>query len=123
MQQKLKELDPHLMYYAINITVELQYTVSTQLIYNVLERVQKQRKRKCDSAMMNEVVDMLKNLGNKLESTEEPYECKSLQEKIKELLRLQGCKLTPEELNLILQGKLTIEKALSKQAQQLWLLV
>ena len=126
MQQKLKQLDPHLMYYAINITVELKYTVSTQLIYNVLERMEKQSKRKADAAMMNGVVDMLKSLGGKLESTvltEEPYECKSLQEKIKELLRLLGCTLSPEELNQILKGTLTIEGVLSKKAQQLWMLI
>ena len=126
MKQKLKELDPHLMYYAINITVELKYTVSTNLIYNVLERAQQQKKRKADTAMMNEVADMLRNLGSQLESTvltDEPYECKSLQEKIKELLRLLGCKLSPEELNKILKGELTIEKVLSKQAQELWKLV
>ena len=118
--------DPHLLYHAINITVELEYKVPMQKIYNILEMVESTNQKNVDKITPQEVLDILKVLGNNLESsvlTDEPCDGDSMQSKIKELLRLLGCLLSDQELNKILKGELSIDEALSKQGKLVWSMI
>jgi hypothetical protein len=120
--------DPHLLYHAINITVELEYKVPMQKIYNLLELVDKSNENNVNKITPQEVLSLLQTLGNSLEDsvlTDDPPDGNNtnLQAKIKELLRLLGCELTDKELNKILKGELALEDALSKQARIAWMLI
>ena len=117
--------DPHLLYHAINITVELKYAVPMKRVYNLLEILSDGKDRKV-SITPNEILEVLNKLGTNLEDTilsDEPCDGDSLQSKIKELLRLLGCNLSDVELNKILKGELSLDEALSKTAKIGWLMV
>jgi hypothetical protein len=118
--------DPHLLYHAINITVELEYKVPMQQVYNILEALD-QNKGDAEELQIqpNEVVEILNALGSSLEDSipDEFNDSDSLQSKIKELLRLLGCALSDKELNQILKGELSIDSALSKKAKTAWLMI
>jgi hypothetical protein len=120
--------DPHLLYHAINITVELEYKVPMQKIYDILEIVENENKKNIEKISPQEVLILLKTLGDNLEnsvSTDDlPDENNTnLQAKIKEVLRLLGCTLSDRELNNILKGEISLEDALSKQARLAWTLI
>ena len=122
----LKKYDPHLLYHAINITVELRYKVPMQKVYEIIEAAEEHNKNSDDKITSNDIIELLENLGSALESsvlTDEPSEEDTLQSKIKELLRLLGCVLSEQELNKILRGEMTIEEALSTKAQLAWKLI
>ena len=118
--------DPHLLYHAINITVELEYKVPMQQVYNILE-IMDQNKTGSDELQVRpqDVVEILNALGSALESSipDEPVDSTNLQAKIKELLRLLGCVLSDQELNQILSGELSIDDVLPKQAKMAWLMI
>lgn len=121
-----KVYDPHLLYHAINITVELEYKVPMQKIYSILERVDAVNEKRTDKIKPQDILEILKEMGDKLEESvlsDEPSDETSLQAKIKELLRLLGCTLTDQELNKILKGEVSINEALSKKARAAWLIV
>lgn len=121
-----QEYDPHLLYHAINITVELEYKVPMQKIYNILVLVEESNQQDVHQVTPEDVLSLLSALGNKLESGElsdTPPDGNSLQEKIKEILRLLGCELSDQELNKILKGEISLDQALSKQAKVAWLTV
>jgi hypothetical protein len=118
--------DPHLLYHAINITVELEYKVPMQKIYKILEIVEANNKKNINKISPQDVLQLLTLLGDRLESSvldDEPSDNTNLQAKIKELLRLLGCVLSDQELNQILKGELSLDAALSKQAKAAWLMV
>lgn len=118
--------DPHLLYHAINITVELRYKVPMQKIYKLLQVAEERNKTSEKQITTADIIALLENLGGALESTvltDEPSEGESLQSKIKEILRLLGCNLTDQELNQILKGELSIEEVLSNQARLAWSLI
>ena len=116
--------DPHLLYQAINITVELQYTVPMTLIYNLLLKLKIQRKPGEKEPKIDEVVRLLSLMGNTLQDEVSAVEIedmeKDLQTKIKYVLKLTKCQLTPQELNQILKGQLSIKDVLTKEAQLAW---
>ena len=121
-----QEYDPHLLYHAINMTVELEYKVPMQKIYNILALVEDSNQRDVYKVKPSEVLELLKTLGRKLENSvldDDPPSGSSLQEKIKELLRLLGCTLSDQELNKILKGELDIDQVLSKQAKSAWITI
>jgi len=117
--------DPHLLYHAIGITVELEYKVPMQKVYAILSAATKTDSKNIPSP--SEIQEMLTAMGSAIEnsSTEESDlpDTNSLQAKIKEMLRLLGCDLPVSDLNKILKGDLAIENVLSKQAQTAWRLV
>ena len=120
-----KVYDPHLLYYAINITVELQYQLPMQRVYDVLDMIDDENR--LHMMKPDDLIKLFNTLGTNLENKimdadddTKVDENTSLQEKIKELLRILGCELTDQELNKILKGELSIEKALSIQAQTAW---
>lgn len=116
--------DPHLLYQAINITVELQYTVPMTLIYNLLLKLKLKRKDGEREPSIDEVVRLLALIGDTIQEDSALMEIEDteqdLQTKIKYMLKLTKCKLTPQDLNKILRGQLSIKDALSKEAQLLW---
>ena len=113
MGRTVEQYDPHILYHAINLTVELEYKVPMKKIYKILEKVEEQNKKNETKISPQEVLELLQTLGNSLESSVDsdlPYgPCDgvdgegngnvSLQEKIKELLRLTGCTLSEKDLN------------------------
>lgn len=120
--------DPHLLFHAINITVELQYKVPMQKVYDILEAVDKSNEKQVEKIQPEDVLSLLKTLGDKLETkmsddSQSSDNNNNLQSKIKELLRLLGCELSDAELNQILKGELSINDALSKQARIAWLIL
>jgi hypothetical protein len=118
--------DPHLLYHAINITVELEYKVPMQKVYKILALVEESNKNDIHKVQPNEVLELLKLLGDKLEDcalTDSPPNGNNLQAKIKELLRLLGCTLSDAELNKILKGEVSLDQALSKQARRAWITI
>lgn len=119
--------DPHLLYHAINITVELEYKVPMQKIYNILELVEQSNEKSVEKISPQDVLLLLQTLGNNLEDTilsdDPPDGNNNLQAKIKELLRLLGCSLSDQELNKILKGELSLDDALPKKAKVAWMLI
>ena len=121
-----QEYDPHLLYHAINITVELEYKIPMQKVYDILVVVEKNNKKSVDKISPKDVLILLETLGKNLEEdvlNDENGSEDSLQSKIKELLRLMGCELSDHELNKILKGEITLDSALSKRAKAIWLIV
>lgn len=123
--QRMKNgYDPHLLYQAINITVELQYTVPMTLIYNLLLKLKLKRKEGEREPSIDEVVRLLSLLGNTMQEDTALMEIedtdRDLQSRIKYVLRLTKCKLTPQELNKILKGQLSVKDVLNKEAQLAW---
>ena len=125
-----QEYDPHLLYHAINVAVELEYKVPMQKVYDILVLVDKSNEKSVEKISSQEVMVLLKALGDGLENTvmsTSSDDCdgnnSNLQAKIKELLRLLGCSLSDKELNMILKGELELDKALSKQARIAWNLI
>jgi hypothetical protein len=127
MSLAIKEsYDPHLLYHAINIVVELEYKVPMQKVYDVLAIVEKNNEKSIDKISPQEVLNIMKLLGDNLEGTiltDVPCDGNNLQSKIKELLRLLGCVLSDAELNRILKGELTLDDALSKYAKIAWMMI
>ena len=119
--------DPHLLYHAINMTIDLGYKVPMQKVYNIIEILCKERYTADDLYdKSKEIVALLKKLGTSLEDsvmTDSLCDGDTLQSKIKELLRLLGCELSDQELNRILRGELSVDEALSKQAKTAWLMI
>ena len=85
-----KEYDPHLLYHAINITVELKYNVPMQNVYNLLDLFA-QKGMDIDKLPQEKIISTISALGKGLENTvldeDNTSDCTSLQVKIKELLR------------------------------------
>lgn len=117
------EYEPHLLYEAINITVELQYNVPLKTVYAIIE----QNEQKQNKLTMKELADLIKTLGRSFqqrvikrrddEANEEEIDLKT---KIKLMLELLHCELSNDELNQILKGELALEDALNKQALAAW---
>lgn len=125
---KKQVYDPHLLYHAINITVELEYKVPMQRIYDILVVVERNNEKLVDKITPNEVLELLKELGDALENsimedTTSTDGSTNLQAKIKELLRLLGCELSDAELNQILKGEMSLDDALSRQARLAWMII
>lgn len=125
-----EEYDPHILYQAINLTVELEYKIPMKRAYKILEKVEAHNKKSEKKISLQEVLDLMQSLGDSLEVTidseneeDKPSDGTSLQEKIKELLRLLGCHLTDAELNKILKGEVSLDDALSKKAKAAWMLI
>ena len=59
---KKQVYDPHLLYHAINITVELEYKVPMQRIYDILVVVERNNEKLVDKITPNEVLELLKEL-------------------------------------------------------------
>lgn len=125
-----EEYDPHILYQAINLTVELEYKIPMKRAYKILEKVEAHNKKSDKKISLQEVLELMKSLGDSLEVTidseneeDKPSDGTSLQEKIKELLRLLGCHLTDAELNKILKGEVSLDDALSKKAKAAWMLI
>lgn len=116
--------DPHLLYQAINITVELQYTVPMTLIYNLLLKLKIKRRHGEKEPTIDEVVRLLALIGDTIQEDSSLMEIEDteqdLQTKIKYMLKLTKCKLSPQELNRILKGQLSIKDVLHKEAQLAW---
>lgn len=116
--------DPHLLYQAINITVELQYTVPMTLIYNLLLKLKIKRKNGEKEPTINEVVRLLNLISDTMNEDSSLMEIEDteqdLQTKIKYMLKLTKCKLSPQDLNKILKGQLSIKDVLNKEAQLAW---
>lgn len=118
--------DPHLLYHAINITVELEYKIPMQKVYDILALIDKTNKQAINKIQPSDVLNVLKKLGTSIENADvddKPSDATSLQEKIKELLRLLGCELSDCELNKILKGELSLDEVLSKDAKTAWLII
>lgn len=116
--------DPHLLYQAINITVELQYTVPMTLIYNLLLKLKLKRRDGEREPSIDEVVKLLALIGDTIQEDSSLMEIEDteqdLQTKIKYMLKLTKCQLSPQDLNKILKGQLSIKDVLSKEAQLAW---
>jgi hypothetical protein len=130
MGTKVKQAyDPHLLYHAINVTVELEYKVPMQKVYDILVLVNNANKKSFDKISSQDVIALLKALGDNLEdsvmsdTTDSGDGNNNLQAKIKELLRLLGCSLSDQELNKILKGELSLDEALPKKAKLAWVLI
>lgn len=126
MARRNREYDPHLLYHTINITVELEYKVPMQKVYDLLYLLEEKNKGVVDKIQPVEVLELLKLMSETLADTvnDEDMEDKNdLPSKIKELLRLLGCYLEKEELNAILRGEIPLEKALSPKAKAAWLII
>jgi hypothetical protein len=137
MGRTVEQYDPHILYHAINLTVELEYKIPMKKIYKILEKVEEQNKKNETKISPQEVLELLQTLGDSLESSVESdvsagpcdgvdgdgSNSVSLQEKIKELLRLTGCTLSEKELNRILKGEISLDDALSSKAKAAWLIV
>lgn len=130
MGQIREQYDPHILYQAINLTVELEYKIPMKRAYKILEKVEAHNKKNEKKIGLQEVLELLQSLGGSLEISidadneeDKPSDGTSLQEKIKELLRLLGCHLTDAELNKILKGEVSLDDALSKKAKAAWLLI
>jgi hypothetical protein len=122
-----KTYDPHLLYHAINITVDLEYKVPMQRVYDILE-ILDENKEGSDELQVDpkEVETLINTLGSALENsllTNDPDENTNLQSKIKELLRLLGCVLSDQELNQILKGELSLDDVLPKHAKTAWIMI
>lgn len=125
MSTAIKEYDPHILYNAINLTVELRYKVPMQRIYKILEIIEKQNETNIDKITISDMVELLETLGSSFErhvaeTDEPPSDDENLQSKIKELLRMLGCYLTDQELNKILKGEISLDDALSGKAKLVW---
>lgn len=116
--------DPHLLYQAINVTVELQYTVPMTLIYNLLLKLKIKRQPGEKEPTMDEITRLLSLVGTTLQEDSSLIEVENteqdLQTKIKYMLKLTKCKVSPQDLNRILRGELSIKDVLSKDAQLAW---
>ena len=136
MGRAVEQYDPHILYHAINLTVELEYKVPMKKVYQILAKVEEQNKKNATKISPQEVLELLQTLGDSLESSVESDvpagPCDgvdgegggaSLQEKIKELLRLTGCTLSEKDLNRILKGEISLDDALSPKAKAAWLIV
>lgn len=127
MTRTVDVYDPHLLYHAINITAELRYKVPMQSVYNILKIASKNNEKLTNKIKPEDVLKLIDALGTNLENTilsdDDFTDGDSLQNKIKELLRLLGCQLNDQELNKILKGELSIDDALSKQAKTMWLII
>lgn len=117
--------DPHLLYQAINITVELEYHVPMKTIYRILYILQKKRLPNEPEPSMKELVKMIKIMASSVESEGVEIEdaSKDLKTRIKSILSMLGCELNNDELNKILKGQLSINDALTKEAQLAWNLI
>lgn len=118
--------DPHLLYHAINLTVELQYKVPMQKIYDFLAKLEEISPGSVGKMKVEDLANLFNILSKRLEElseTEEYYECKTLQEKIKMILRMMGYSLSDQELNQILRGELELDKVFTKEAKTVWLLM
>ena len=122
------------MYHAINLTVELQYKVPMQRIYDILEKMEKYNEQNEDKITSQEILELLEELGRSLEeesASENPVDPDEdgsggeldLREKIKELLRLLGCRFSNQELNQILKGEKDINDILPAKAKIVWVMV
>lgn len=126
MARRNREYDPHLLYHTINITVELEYKVPMQKVYDLLYLLEEKNQGTADKIQPTEVLELLKLMSGELADTvgdEDPEDKNDLPSKIKELLRLLGCYLTKEELNAILRGEVPLDKALSPKAKAAWLII
>ena len=116
--------DPHLLYQAINITVELQYTVPMTLIYNLLLKLKLKRKAGEKEPTIDEVTKLLTLIGDTIQDDSSLMEIEDteqdLQTRIKYMLKLTNCTLSPQDLNRILRGQLSIKDVLNKEAQLAW---
>lgn len=116
------EYDPHLLYQAINITVELQYNVPLKVVYQMIE----ENEKKEEKLSFNELVSLIKSLSksfqNKIFSKEDSSseETLDLKTKIKLMLELLHCELSNDELNKIIKGELSLDEALNQQARIAW---
>ena len=52
----LKKYDPHLLYHAINITVELRYKVPMQKVYEIIEAAEEHNKNSDDKITSNDII-------------------------------------------------------------------
>ena len=125
VRHKMKNgYDPHLLYQAINVTVELQYTVPMTLIYNLLLKLKIKNKPGQKEPTIDEMVKLLSLLGTSLQEDATSIDIvdvdQDLQTKIKYVLKLTKCNLTPQELNKILKGQISIKDVLNKEAQLAW---
>lgn len=136
MREIQEQYDPHLLYHAINLTVELEYKVPMKKVYKMLEKVEEHNKKNEEKITFQDVQNLLMTLGNSLESNilstgpcdgingdGSGSDNVSLQEKIKEILRLLGCTLSEKELNQILKGNLSLDEALNGKSKTAWLLI
>ena len=129
MEQKFQDIqeltDPHLLYHAINLTVELKYAIPVKKIYKLLVAIQKHSpENEITSTDVLQVLQILKLQINKKAFSDETNEPPtSLKEKIKSILRLLGVELENNELNRILNGQIKVEDALPKYAQKAWYMI
>lgn len=124
---KERVYDPHILYHAINLTVELRHKVSLQKIYDILEQIDRINKNEKLNITSSDLLRLIQLMGDKLEDTiqdTETSECPATpQEKIKEMLRLLGCQLSKDELNQILSGNIDEKTVMSKDAATLWKII
>lgn len=117
--------DPHLLYQAINITVEMQYTVPMTLVYNLLLKLKLKRKPDEKEPKVQDIIRLLSTIGTGLLSdTEDKVEIEDteqdLKTRIKYILKLTNCELSNQDLNKILRGELSIKDVMNKDAQLAW---
>ena len=125
MTNNIINYDPHLLYQAINITVELEYHIPFKLIYNILANLQEKMNPGEKEPSINEMVKLVKTMAtfvdsNGVESEDMPDNLKS---KIKLILSMLGCDLGNDELNKILRGDIAVEDILNKESQLAWKLI
>ena len=84
--------DPHLLYQAINITVELQYTVPMTLIYNLLLKLKLKRRDGEREPSIDEVVKLLALIGDTIQEDSSLMEIEDteqdLQTKINQMISM-----------------------------------
>lgn len=125
-----REYDPHLLYKAINITVELEYQVPMTLVYKIIEKLHKRKKKNEKDLTEKELIELVRVMGLSLQDKIDKFEDDTkksgkpdLKTKIKQILSLLNCELSNAELNSILKGEISIEDVLNKQAQIAWRMI
>lgn len=94
------------------------------LIYNLLLKLKLKRKDGAKEPTIDEVVKLLALIGNTIQEDSSLMEIEDteqdLQTRIKYMLKLTKCKLSPQDLNKILKGQLSVKDVLNKEAQLAW---
>lgn len=122
---QIVEYDPHLLYQAINITVELEYHVSMKLVYRILLTLSERRKPDEPEPSIDDLIKLVKAMYTAIDS--EGIDIgevnQDLKAKIKLILKMLNCEMSNEDLNKILRGQVSINDALTKEAQLAWKLI
>ena len=129
MTSQKKSYDPHILYLALNIEAELKHMLDARRIYKILETMPRSV---VNTSTAEEMAGLFRLLGktiaesadcnNDMDDAEEigGEEKRTLRQRIREILSLTGCELSTDELNQILSGKVSPEKAMSKKSVTAW---